>query len=282
MTASDLLNHFNTALTRLADWLLAPLATTPVVDLLCWSAVAGVVMTLVFGKTSNQNGLRWAVDQTRAQLLAIKLFKDDLGVTFRCQLQLLKATFWRLVYSLVPVLIMAIPFTLVLTQLALRYEHRPLTPGESTLVEMQLSGDAWPRYQDITLEVPDGVVAETESLRDATDHSLCWRIHPSAGRTATLRWRLGETTVTKDLAAADRPAQLLCVSTRRPGAGIVDRLLHPAEPGFPAAGPVRSITVDYPPRRTPVFGFNLPWWATFLLASILVALVVRRAVGVQF
>jgi hypothetical protein len=282
MTAPDLFNDFNAALTRLADWLLAPLAMAPLGELLCWSAVAGVVMTLVFGKTSNQKALRWAADQTRAQLLAIKLFKDDLGVTWRCQLQLLKATFWRLVYSLVPVLVMAIPFTIVLTQLALRYEHRPLTPGESTLIEMQLSDNAWPRYKDITLEVPDGVVAETESLRDATDHSLCWRIHPSGGRPATLRWRLGETTVTKDLAAVDHPARLMGVSTRRPGAGIVDRLLHPAEPGFPAGGPVHSITVDYPPRQTPLFGLNLPWWATFLLASILTALLARRVVGVQF
>jgi hypothetical protein len=282
MTGPALINGIDIGLTRLADWLLAPFATAPLAGLLCWSAVAGVVMTLVFGKTSNQQALRWAADQTRAELLAIKLFKDDLGVTFRCQLQLFKATFWRLVYSLVPMLVMAVPFTLVLTQLALRYEHRPLMPGESSLVEMRLSADAWPRYKDIAVEVPAGVVAETEALRDASDHSLCWRIHPHVGRPATLRWRLGERIVTKQLAAADRQSQLLRVSTRRPGAGVVDRLLHPAEPGFSAAGPVRSITVDYPPRQTPLLGLNLPWWATFLIVSILVALLVRRALGVEF
>ena len=278
-----MINGINTGLTQLADWLLAPLATAPLLDLLCWSAIAGVVMTLVFGKTSNQKALRWAADQTRAELLAIKLFKDDLGVTFRCQLQLLKATFWRLVYSLVPVLVMAVPFTLVLAQLALRYEHRPLAagreyPGRNAAYCRRLaalSRTSRSKRPTTSWRKPSRF-ATSRTIRSAGEST------PKSGRPATLRWRLGETTVTKQLAAADCPSQLMCVSTRRPGAGLVDRLLHPAEPGFLADGPVRSITVDYPPRQTPLLGLNLPWWATFLIVSIFVALLIRRAVGVQF
>lgn len=282
MTGWVYLNTIDVGLTRLARWALVPFTARPLLGLLFWSAVAGVAMTVVFGRTSNQRALRRVADRTRAHLLAIKLFKDDLGVTFRCQLQLLKASAQRLGYSLVPMLVMAVPFALVLTQLALRYEHRPLAPGESTLVRMQLSADAWPQYKDVAIEVPAGVVAETESLRDASDHSLYWRVHPEIGRPATLQWQLGAQTVTKHLAAADDSHRLLCVSPRRPGGGALDRLLHPAEPGFRADGPVREIIVHYPVRQTLVFGLDLPWWATFLIVSMLVAVVARPFLGVQF
>ncbi len=63
---------------------------------------------------------------------------------------------------------------------------------------------------------------------------------------------------------------------------MFDRLPNPAEPGFSAAMPVQSITVDYPQRQTPIFGLDLPWWATFFATSMLVALLVRRTLRVEF
>ena len=78
------MTFLNSILTNLTATLLAPFTQIPLIGLVFWSAVAGVVMTVVFGKTSNQPALKRAADETRAQLLAIKLFKDDLSVTFRC------------------------------------------------------------------------------------------------------------------------------------------------------------------------------------------------------
>ena len=60
------------------------------------------------------------------------------------------------------------------------------------------------------------------------------------------------------------------------------RLLHPAEAALPAAAPVKRIDIQVAPRTTPVFGWNVPWWATFLILSIVVALLVRPFLGVQF
>ena len=72
------------------------------------------------------------------------------------------------------------------------------------------------------------------------------------------------------------------VSTRRPGTDVWDRLLHPAEAGFSDGDPVQSIDVQYAARRSPIFGLDVPWWATFLIASTFTALVVGRFCGVQF
>ncbi|MFW6124713.1 MAG: hypothetical protein ACOC46_01085 [Pirellulales bacterium] len=276
------MNALNAILTRVSHALLTPFAALPLVGLLFWSAVAGVVMTLVFGRTSNQRALAAAADRTRAQLLAIRLFKDDLGVALRAQVELLKATGWRLLHSLPPMLVMAVPFVLVLAQLSLWYEHRPLVPGERTIIAVQLAPQAWTQSRDVELEAPPSVAVETAALRDGTDRTLYWRLRALKPGPVTLRWQFGPRVVEKQLALAENPRRLQRVSVRRPGAGILDRLLNPGEPGFGADSPVQAIVVRHPSRRTPVLGLDLPWWATFVLASIVAALVVRPLLRVRF
>ena len=109
-------------------------------------------MTYVFGKTSNQRALRRAADNIRAQLFAVKLFKEDLFVTFQCQMTLLRSTGTRLLHSVPPMLVMIVPLLFVLTQLAMRYEFRPLVEGEQAVVAMHIKPDAWKANRDITLE----------------------------------------------------------------------------------------------------------------------------------
>jgi len=59
------------------------------------------------------------------------------------------------------------------------------------------------------------------------------------------------------------------VAERRPGAGWLDRLLHPAEPGFDAGSLVRAVVVHYPKRSTPILSLDIPWWLTFIVVSML-------------
>jgi hypothetical protein len=276
------MNQLNALLTPLADWLFAPFTSMPLAGLLFWSAVTGVIMTYVFGKTSNQVALRRAADRTRAQLLAVKLFKDDLAVTLQCQVALMKATAMRLWHSLRPTIVMMPPLILVLTQLALRYEFRPLQAGERALVDLQLAPDAWEQYQNVELAAADGVVIETPSLRDAHTQSLQWRIRAESDRSTKLRWEFGDRQIEKDLSLAPGADRLQPTNSRRAGPGFWDRLLYPGEPGFNADSPVQSISVQYAARHTPLLGMDIPWWGTFFIVSMLVALVAGRFLGVQF
>src|SRR5690606_4672696 len=133
----------NALLTGAAEWLLTPFQNHAALGLLFWSAVTGIVMTYVFGKTSNQKALRQAADTIRAQLFAVKLFKEDLLVTFQCQLRLLRSTGRRLLHSIPPMLVMLVPLLLLLTQLAMRYEFRPLVEGEQAVVALKIIPDRW-------------------------------------------------------------------------------------------------------------------------------------------
>jgi len=276
------MRFLNAFLSQIGYVLISPFASHPLLGLLFWGTVSGVATAWVFGKTSNQRRLQELVDETRAHLLAIKLFKHDLLVTFECQWKLLKATGLRLWHSLPPTLVMLVPFCLVLIQLAQWYEFVPLTPGEATVVQLDVASDRWDRCQDTRLEAPGGVTVATDSLRDAASAQLAWRVQPEEGRPAVLQWNFGSEVVEKRLSVAQTAGPLMPVAVRRPTAAWWDQALHPLEPPCTTDGPVRAISLQHARRQTLVGSWNVPWWATFVLVSMIAAWIFRRPLGVTF
>jgi hypothetical protein len=277
------MNTLNALLTRLTDALFAPLVGWPAwLPLVLVSAVAGVVMAVVFRFTSRQELLRRDAELVQAQLLAMKLFKDNSRTMFVSLGRLLRHTGRRLWHSLPPVLVMTVPFVLLLVQLARWYEHAPLVAGDQAVVELHLADDAWQKFRDVPLESSSSVAVQTPSLRDPVEKTLYWRIRVDKPAVARVQWQLGEHAVVKSLTAAVGRGQLAAVDTRRPGSGWWDRLLYPGEAPLAEDSPAQAVVVHYPQRSTPIFGIDLPWWATFLIVSIVAAILARPVVKVQF
>ena len=124
------MNTLNASLREVSDWLLSPLGNrSPLLALVFVSVLTGIVMTIVFRFTSHQRQLRHIADLCRADLLAIKLFKDQPSSMFRAVASLLRHTMLRLWYSLPPALVMLVPFVIAVVHLAQWYEYRPLYSG---------------------------------------------------------------------------------------------------------------------------------------------------------
>ncbi len=262
---------------------MAPLeALPPLLVLIIWSVVTGIVMAVVFRCTSNQKALAKVANETSANILAIKLFQDDLGVTFRCLLKLLHDIAQRLRHSLRPMLIMLVPLLLLLVQLALRFEYEPLQIGESAVVELRLAPAVWEQFNTVRIEAPDTVRVETAAMRDFKLHTVYWRLSATTAEPVGIRWTVGDRTIEKDIAVADSSARLLRVDTVRPGDDWLEQLLHPGERSFGDDSPVREIVVHHDDRVTRILNCNVPWWATFLIVSCLTAWLVRPIVKVQY
>jgi hypothetical protein len=276
------MDTLNKLLTILTDLLLFPFRNSPATGLVFWSAGAGVVMAYVFGMTSNQRALRRAADNVRAQLLAIKLFKEDLFVTFVCQLEMLKFTGMRLAHSVPPMLVMIVPLFLVLAQLAMRYDYRPLAKGERAVVAMHVKPDRWNEVRDIVLRSGAQFEIETESLRDERNAAIFWRIRVDGNESDLLEWQLGSELLTKALPISAAHSDLLTAMAIRPGDSFWARAFYPAEPPLPPDSPVSSIELQLRPRETLILGWNVPWWATFFLVAMIVALIAGKCLGVQY
>lgn len=272
-----LLSLLNPICTVLADAVYAVLSPLPPwVGLFLISAAAGIVMLVAFRYLSNQSGIARAKDDIKANLLALKLFKDDLGVAIRAQGRILWALIRLQRYVIVPVLWMALPTMLLLAQMAMRYQWRPLSPGETFIVRAQGNMPRAPHTTVEVLEMP-GLKAEVGPI--AGENDFAWRFRAEAtGRNQAI-FKVGDYTIEKEIVVGD---PIRRISPVRSGRSWVDRLLYPIEAGIDDPGrTLDRIVIEYPPLKSYVWGSD--WWVlTFFVVSMAMALALKSLFKVRF
>ena len=275
-------------LTRLVVWLNAlanavgGIALAPVAFLPGWlsatlvAAITGVALLAVFKYTSNQAAIKRVKDEIKANLLALKLFKENAAVVLRAQGAILLAATRLFALAIVPMLVMVVPVLLILGQLSLWYQARPLAVGEEAVVTLQLAGEG-PTVSDVRLE-PDAAIDVTVGpLRMPSEHRVCWRIKAQAPGRQRLVFHAGEQTADKELAVGDR---LMRVSALRPAWNCSDVLLHPAEAPFDRSSAIQSIAVDYPRRSSWTSGADT-WVVYWFVVSMISGFAFRGALNVN-
>ena len=273
---SPLLALVNPLCTLLADGVYAAFSPLPVwTGITVLSALTGVLMLIAFRYLSNQRAIGRARDEITANLLALKLFKDEIRVALHAQWRLLRALARLQVLMLVPVLAMALPLMLGVAQMAARYQWRPLRPGEQTLIKLQLApGHA---------ELPEAVLRSDPGVTDVVGPVpgggvLVWRARAGELGRHTLRFDVAGATVEKELVVSDRFER---VSAERPGRRWTAQLLYATEPPLASDAPVQSIEIEYQGIESRVCGEN--WWVLyFLIVSMASALVLKPVFRVRF
>lgn len=281
------MNALNALIAALVGTILGPTSSAPLIGLLVFGLLSGALAALVFRYTSSQKAIKRVADQTRASLLAMRLFSDDPRNTLKAQFALLWYSIKRLLLSLPPMVVMAPLFLVLLSHMAMWYEFRPLVPlttthGEFALLEARFSENGWAKAESAKLAVPDGL-SVTARVRDSNARIVTWRLSPiRATGPGTIRLEVPDAAPIEKQVVVEKTPDLRFVSPMRPAASGMARFFYPGEPAFDADSPIQSIEITYDHRTTPVFGFNVPWWLTFFVVSIVGALLAKPFVGVQF
>ena len=262
-------------LARLISWLNAvgnalfglldkPMAALPAwLSLTIISAVLGALMLLLFKYTSNQTAIGRVRDTIKFHLLAMKLFKDNPKVILKTPWQIIAQAFLLLFHAIRPMLIMALPFALIMGQMGLWYQFRPMAVGEQTLVTVQLAdSDANPMPQ-VTLAPSPIHEVLVGPVRVPSKHQVFWQIQAAESGHHILAFQVADQQVQKQLAVGD---DLMPVSADRPGLDVMDLILHPAEKPFDESSPVQSISIGYPGRFSELFGAGLWVWGVLVIA----------------
>ncbi len=283
----SIVNALNALIAWLIGMVLVPLSSAPLIGLVVFGLLSGALAAIVFRYTSSQKAIKRVADQTRASLLAMRLFSDDPRNTLKAQFSLLWYSVKRLLLSLPPMLVMAPLFLVLLSHMAMWYEFRPLAPlasthGEFALLEARFSESSWTKAESAKIAVPEGL-SVTARVRDATARTVTWRLSPiRAAGSGTIRLEIPDAAPIEKQVVVDNTRHLRFVSPMRPAGSGFERFFYPGEPAFDAASPIQSIAITYDHRTTPVFGFNVPWWLTFFVVSIVGALLAKPFGGVQF
>ncbi|MHC5061217.1 MAG: hypothetical protein ACYTFK_09055 [Planctomycetota bacterium] len=257
------------------------------------SAVMGVILLVLWKYTSNQDAIGRVKDNIKASLLAMKLFKDSISVTLQAQGRVFKGAGALLFHAIRPMLVMIVPVCLILGQMSLWYQVRPLQPGEEAVVAIELNGDitsALPRVKIAEMTGADVTIDQTHAL---SERQIFWKIKAREEGYHKIVFEVDNQRFEKDLAIG---GDFMRVSPQRPGLRLDDVLMYPSEKPFQPDSLVQSIRIDYPPRfsqiarrlsRISLIGWfvNLfiDWWwiAFFFVVSMVFAFIFKPFFNVK-
>lgn len=267
------MRYVNNILTAIHDLLLGWLGvTSPAWGLLIVSAVIGVVLLVLFRYTSNQDAIGRTRDKTTAALLAIWLFKDDLRATLRAQGQLFAYSGKMLVHMIRPLAIMIIPMALFFVQLSLRYEYRPVLPGERLIVSLELREPGDLQTVNMTPEPSDDLRVLAPALRLRNSARVEWAVTADTPGTHELQVQAGDQTLAVPIVAS---GELQRICWRIPGTGLWDQFLHPGVAPLPDDGPIIGVDIRYPVRTTEILGMDIHWVFSVIIISTVFALLFK-------
>jgi hypothetical protein len=258
--------------------LLAPLAVLP-----GWlsatgvAAVTGALMLLAFKYTSNQTAVKQARAASKANLLALSLFKDSMVVSLKCQGRVLWGAGRLVSLALAPMAVLCVPTCLLLSQLALWYQARPLRVGEEAVVTAHLAGGPGGGAQDLRLVPSAAVKLIAGPVRVANERMICWNVQAQQPGYQRLTFSAGRQTFDKQLAVGEG---FMRVSSRRPAWRWADAALSPGERPFPADSLVEAVEVAYPQRSSWTAGTD-SWLVYWFAASMAFAFALRPVLRVN-
>ncbi len=277
---TPIVSVFNTVWTFLFGLVYAALKWLgPFWSLVGISWLGGILMVWIFGKVSNQDAIKMTRARMSAELIALRLFKDDLKVFFAIQYHVLVWTLKYFRHSLVPMLIIMLPVMMILIQLNLHYGLRPLGVGERGLVKVKLrDAAALGRGTEITLQAPENLRIETQGVRIGELKEVSWRVRGISPGRFDLAVNDGKMSVTKEVAVGGRSEG---VSSLRTGSHWLTNLLYPGEAPIPNQSAIESIEILYPELDISFLGWRMNWLILFFVLSLVFGYAFKGTLGVQ-
>ncbi len=237
-------------------------------------------MLLIFKATSDQAGIKTAKNRVRGHFLAIRLYRDDLGLMFGTIKNLFIGNLLYLKKALRPMLFLMIPVGIILIHIAGRYEKRPLQVGETTVLSLKLKDDAgFAQLRKVEIDVPDGLKIETPPVRIAQLNEISWRLKVDEPGEYLVNFKFAGHAVTKKILVTD---ELLALDGKVTQSSFSTFLLNTDESSLPKAGPFSAIEISYPTRRFEMLGFELHWLLSFFLFSLISGFAFKRFFRVEF
>lgn len=257
---------------RAALWPLE--ALPPLVALSVVSAVTALAMLAIVKRVSPQRLIARARDRMAACIYEMRLFLDAPGRVLRAQARLLGWTAVYLAALLPAALVLTPPLGLLYLHLETRHGLAPL-PAPSTVVMRVELAAGHERTEVAIRPPPGGQVSVTAPLVRAPDEPAVYaRLAIARPGTHEVSVSAGGDEVTKRLDADPRAVR---VAPER--AGGWRKLVSLGDEPAPGGDVIRSIAVRHPAiDRLP--GLPVPWWLYWLGSATILALLLRRRLGV--
>lgn len=240
------MNAFNAITSAVFDVLLAPWGHgLPLLDLVLWSAIAGVGALFIYKKISNQAGIARAKDGVKMHLIEIRLWRNDLRIVALATLKTLAKNGLYLAHNIVPMLVLIVPMMVLLFQLVAHFAYSPAPVGSEELLRVQLRPDAGVKATELVLTLPKGITQVAPPVR-TPDGEAYFRLRADAPGDHHLQLAAAGRKLDKVWAVGGKARKVPVKRTRS-----WEGFLYPGEKGIPADSPFYSVALDVPARALP-------------------------------
>jgi hypothetical protein len=286
------MNLVNRAMTGLFDVVMTPFELLGVeLALVLVSGLVGIVCLIIFKYISWQAGIKGVKNKIKGNMIAIRIYQDDLWIVFKSVTSVFLRNFQYLGLNFGPILPLLIPFVLVLSQFVVRYAYDPievvpedqveeLLSGQGTMLQVELKREHAHRASELAFVLPEGVRAITPIVRAPSDGLAFVEVVAVEPVQSEIQIELaGEVIAQKDFVAGDEPTRRM--QPRRVSSFWASWLL-PAEDAFGADSPVATIEFKYPDRDFAYLpGGEIGIVLVFFVASILFGVLVLKPLKIQ-
>ena len=275
----DIVNSIVGAACDILLWPFRHLA--PIWGLVFLSVVSGIVLLLLYGKISNQAGLKAVKRSIFSFVLESVLYRHDLRLCLRAQGRMFLAACRYFAYAVPPILILAVPCILVLAQLNARYDQRGLTVGEEALISLRLASGQ--PLRDVQIDVPPQVQVSTP-VRSIEEHEVTWRMKLTSPLSGDPKVRLsvpGRESLERPIYSNNSHDQAGMFQGAFESTSPWWTVLYPRWSGFRKIGWIDEFSVAYPAVDYALLGLPMHWIIVFLLVSIVSGLIGSKIFGVE-
>jgi hypothetical protein len=251
-------------------------AYSPLLLVLAASLVTGLLIVVIFRYTSDQKAIRRAKDQLQAQLLAVRLFQDQLQVVLRAYLRIVLGTLRYVRLTLLSTAVMLVPLVPLMVQLDRYLGWTPLVPGRAFLVKVRVAApDA---LQQVDLQLPPGLSRTATPVRIPAENEVVWRVMAEREGSYEADVVVDGQRFSKEVIVAKGLAR---ISAARWRGHFWRRLLESGEASLPEGAPVEAIYVTYLPRTLDLAFAEWNWMIVFFLASMAWALLFKKLLRIE-
>ncbi len=247
------------------------------IQILYISLLSGIVFLWIYGKVSNQKGLKETKRKVTAYVLEVALYRHSILVCLRSQWNLLKQGVRYVSFALIPLLILMVPCLLIMAELHSHYQSRGIGGGENAIIEISFDNDV--DVMDYSLK--SDVVKITSPLRIEDEGKIFWKLkndNISGEKETFVKLNVDDRVLNIPILLDKNKNPNLLVYSKN----IFEALMFPTK--FSVGkdfSQIKLIKISYPDKIQKYFGVSLNWIWAFLIISILSGLVASKILKVE-
>lgn len=259
--------------TRLTEVLLYPFKNLhPFWGILWLSVISSVIILFLYKWISSPSLIRRAKDRIKADILAIRIYKDQWKVIFVSFFSALFNVVKYFLLNFIPLIVIFPLLFFLFVQMEWRYGVRPFNPGEETIVKVKTVG-----ADDVFLQTSD-FYREKVKVRIPALNEVDFRVEITGRGKGRLEFKTEGSEFSKEIVSSRRGEVLVPVRFSRPS---LQMLLYPWEPLLDDPA-IEWIRVKYPSTTIRFLGINAHWIIWYLVLVVLLILPVHKKFGIEF